>query len=112
MTVSECLTLTDSICPNGMEAGVKCRWLSELEGRIRMELLGTVGPVVPLDAETDGDITLSAPHPYDQLYWMYLTALVELQMGDEARYENRAALFNTAYQNYAKHLMRQRGAVD
>jgi hypothetical protein len=112
MTVNECLTLTDSICPNGVGADIKCRWLSELEGRIQVELLGTAGPARLLDAKTDGNTTLSAKHPYDQLYWMYLTALIELLMGDGVRYENRAALFNTAYQNYTKHLIRQRGAVD
>lgn len=46
------------------------------------------------------------PFPYDQIYWMYLTALLEYARGDSARYEIGAALFNAAYRNYAKYLVR------
>ncbi len=110
MTLNTCLALTDTILPNSMDVEVKCRWLSELEGRIRVELLGESPSGTPFDLTESGHAELTVPYPYDQLYWMYLCAMIEYAMGDTARYENGAALFNTAYQNYAKYLIRTKGS--
>ena len=77
MTINTCLSFVDGILPNA----------------------------VP-DEAADGDTELSVPFPYDQIYWMYLTALLEYARGDSARYEIGAALFNAAYRNYAKYLVR------
>ena len=105
MTVSACLDLVDSMLPNAADASVKRRWLTELEGRIRVERLGEpAGSFPALDADSD----LLVPAPFDQLYWMYLIALIEYTSGDTSRYANAAALFNTAYQSYAKYLIRSR----
>jgi hypothetical protein len=40
---------------------------------------------------------------------MYLLAMVGFLRGDVVRYENAAAMFNVAYQNYGK-LLKRRGA--
>ena len=101
MTINTCLSFVDGILPNAVPRATKCRWLGELEGRVRVELLGTAP-----DEVADGDTELSVPFPYDQIYWMYLTALLEYARGDSARYEIGAALFNAAYRNYAKYLVR------
>lgn len=106
MTVTECVGLADSMLPNGFSSIIKIRWLSELEGRIKVELMEEAVPVKALTS-TNGSTQLSVPHPYDQLYWMYLVAMMHHMMGDRDRYENSAALFNTAYQNFAKYVHRK-----
>lgn len=107
MTLNTCLSFVDSLLPNALPQATKCRWLSELEGRIRVELLGqSAAAQAPLTVSEAGDTALAVPFPYDQLYWMYLLALIEYTNGDYARYENGAALFNTAYRGYAKYLIR------
>lgn len=108
MTVNTCLSFVDSLLPNAIPADIKARWLRELEGRIRVELLGE-GPGDRTEAAgASDDAELSVPFPYDQVYWMYLMALIEYTNGDLARYENGAALFNAVYRNYAKYLIRTR----
>ena len=111
MTIRSCIAFLDALHPNQIDGEIKSRWLRELEGKIRVELhevplaqVGVWGEGVSEDAE------LAVPFPYDQLYWTYLVAMTHFYHGDGARYENAAALFNAAYQSYAKHLRRTGGA--
>ena len=101
MTYDTCMYIADALLPNSIPVSVKHRWLAELEGRIQVELEG-VSPD-DISADEGGDMpNLSAPFPYDRLYWLYLLAMYDFADGDNARYENAAAMFNSAYQNYAK----------
>ena len=61
------------------------------------------------DGSTAKDTMLCVPHPYDQIYWMYLLAMAGFVRGDSTLYENAASMFNMAYQNYGK-LVKRRGA--
>lgn len=105
MTSDTCMALVDTLAPNGVEASVKLRWLCELEGRIRVELKHQ--PPAELSLEIGSD--LSVPYPFDQLYWMYLVAMIDFINHDCSRYENSAAMFNMAYRSYAKWLQREGG---
>lgn len=106
MTLRDCLSLADLLRPNALPAEIKCRWLSELEGRIALELRGETEPPAPFSPASP-DTRLAVPFPYDQLYWMYLAALIDLASDDRTRYAYSASLFNSAYQSYAKYLIRR-----
>ena len=110
MTIETCMNLVDSMLPNGVDSSVKLRFLGEIEGKVRVELLGE-SPDGDCDftLDTPTETELCVPHPYDQLYLLYVMAMVDYVSGDIARYENGAAMFNTAYQSYGKWLKR-RGA--
>ncbi len=110
MTIETCMDLVNAMMPNSLSEAVKLRLLGEVEGRVRVELLGEEpdGATV-FDASTPAATELSAPHPYDQIYWLYLLAMMDYMSGDLARYENTATLFNAAFQGYGKWLKR-RGA--
>ena len=108
MTIDTCIRLVDAMKPNGADALVKRRFLGEVEGRVRVELLGESPEMcLPFDENTPEDTELCVPHPYDQLYWMYLAAMLDYMSGDTVRYESGAALFNTAYQSFGKWLKRK-----
>ncbi|MCQ2430391.1 MAG: hypothetical protein MJ192_08675 [Clostridia bacterium] len=113
MTINSCLTLVDAMAPNRVERSVKRRWLEELDAQVRVELWGETPDeqTEPAGAE-DGTRVLSAPYPFDRLYWLYLASLVDYINGDTARYENGAMLFNAAYCHYAKYVIRNRGRGD
>ena len=66
-----------------------------------------IAPVI--DENTPADTDLTAPAPFDQLYLLYVMAMMDHTEGDTARYENTAILFNAVYQGYGKWLKR-RGA--
>ncbi len=108
MTYDTCMFMADTLMPNRVPVSVKHRWLGELEGRIQVELEGVSPSSLTPPEERKDLITLSAPYPYDRLYWLYLMAMLDFINGDSARYENSAAMFNTAYQNYAKFVIQDR----
>ena len=108
MTYVECTSMVDTLAPNCVPLDVKRRWLGELEGRVMIELEG-VSPSALSTPEEDSEMPyLSAPYPFDRMYWLYIMAMLDYVNGDSARYANSAALFNTAYQAYAKWRMRER----
>lgn len=108
MTIESCMNLVNAMAPSRLDDAVKLRFLGEIEGQVRVELHGELpDAVAAFDTSTPKDTELCVPHPYDQLYWMYLLAMMSYISGDIIRYENAAALFNAAYQNYGKWLKRK-----
>ena len=80
MTIDACMRLVDELMPNCISREVKLRLLGEVEGKVRVELLGEELHAVPvLDEDTSMDTELSAPAPYDRLY--FSCGLGELDSG-------------------------------
>ena len=110
MTIGSCMDFVDTVMPNSLPPEVKLRFLGEAEGRVRVELLGEAPDGgADFGTATPKDTPLSAPHPYDQIYWLYLMAMMDYVGGNAARFENTASLFNAAFRDYGKYLKR-RGA--
>ncbi len=108
MTIQNFLDLTDALAPGGADPVVRLRWLSEIEGRVRVELLGeSPAELSVIASDTPRDTVLAAPMPYDRLYWLYHLAMCDYLAGDSARYENAAAMFNEAYASFGRYLKRK-----
>lgn len=107
MTIGKCIDIAESISPYKLKREVIVRWISELEGKIAAELFEKN----PATLEEYGDdaedhTVLAVPFPYDQVYWMYLVAMLDLSFGDNSRYGNSAGVFNSAFESYAKWVVR------
>ena len=110
MTIKTCMNLVEAMKPGGVDRGVKLRFLGEIEGKVRVELLGeSPDGTADYNEVTPRGTKLCVPHPYDQLYLLYIMTMLDYIGGEVARYENSAAMFNTVYQSYGKWLKR-RGA--
>ena len=107
MTLEQCLGMVDSFCPTAADMTVKLQLVSEIEGRVRVELLGEEPGDVEINEETSGDRELVVPAPYDRLYWLYVAAMLYFMAGYGDRYEACAALFNAAYRDFGKWLKRK-----
>ena len=109
MTVNTCIALADMLAPNDIDATLKRRWLGEIDGNVRVDLMGQSTAVAAADTE-DGVLSetssLTVPYPFDRLYWMYLVAMIAYTQGDIVGYTNAATMFNAAYERYAKWLHR------
>ena len=106
MTILEAVTRADQIRPNELDAAVKLRWLSTLDGQIHTELLSACAdrpePFLGYDGETELRTTeLLVPYPYDELYLHYLIMRIDLAHGELDRYNNEAAQFNRLWQSCA-----------
>lgn len=108
MTIETCMNLVNAMMPSGVDTAVKLRFLGEIEGKVRVELHGeSPDGGWDFDERTPGGTVLCVPHPYDQLYLLYVMAMIDYIGGDMARYENGAAMFNAVYQSYGKWLKRR-----
>ena len=110
MTIETCMSLVEAVRPGGVDAAVRLRLLGEIEGKVRVELHGeSPDGSWEFDGDTPAGTVLCVPHPYDQIYLLYLMAMMDYISGDMERYENGAAMFNAAYQSYGKWLKRRGG---
>lgn len=106
MTVKEAIDRANAARQNQLADSLKLGWLSELDGRIRLELMQACEGEVPdfsgYDADTDQAHTaLLISHPYDGLYVQYLVMRIDLENGELARYNADAQCFNRDYGAFA-----------
>ena len=112
MTLREAIDRFDLTYPNPLEIGVKRRILSEFDGRLYSELLvyyeGAPQVFSGYGETTPPDTPLLAEYPFDDIYLKLLCAENDAICGDIARYNNAAAAFNAAYNEYAAFINRTR----
>ena len=101
-TINEVIRRVDRIKPNALEEKDKARWLLELDGRTYREVTAADDPETkpPEQWPEDGGSPLLIPAPYDSLYDMYLTAMIEFAQGEYSAYNNTAALFDQAQRDW------------
>lgn len=114
MRLIEILNRIDSLKQNQLEDAVKRSWLSDMEEQIVNEVVKThempervLGNELVqryletgermYDENTDPDTELIAPPPYDDLYFWWLAAKVDLINLDNKQYKNDYQMYNNAY---------------
>ena len=112
MKISEALTRIDGLKPNTFGDDEKIEWLSRMDARIHGEILMThehepeEETFAGYSAATDDDTELLAKHPYDSLYIYYMESQIDYYNGEMAKFNNSAAMFNSAYGDYANYINR------
>lgn len=101
MTVSEAIMEVDKLRPNAYSEDVKVRWLSELDGKIALEVCKSKD--VPLyKYPNDCDRELLVAHPHSDIYPLYLVAMIDFYNQDIGSYQNVMSMFNNNYDIFAK----------
>ena len=103
MTIHEAIARVDAVKPNRYKEAQKIAWLGNLEGQIINELVLThehPGMTVTIEFNENMDTSqkLIAPHPYDEVYLLYLQSQIDLNNMEIAKYNNSKTLYNNAYQ--------------
>lgn len=110
MTIIEVITEVDALHPNGYDQNNKIAWLSNLDGRIKDEIIDTHegGDGVPFKAYNAKDINteLIVPRPYDEVYRYWLEAQMDYANGEYTKYNNSMSMFNNAYTAFERHYHR------
>lgn len=102
MTIAEAISRTDAAKPNRFSQRQKIEWLGYLEGQIYSEIiLNHENPDMishePFASDVDTANTLIAPHPYDEVYVLYLQSKIDLGNQEINKYQNSSEMFNHAY---------------
>lgn len=112
MTVMGAINHLNAVKPNSYGQTEKIKWLSTLDGIIKAEIIDTHEGASEVAKEfkgyTDGSLgkTLIVEHPYDDIYIKWLEAQIDYANGEYGKYNNSIAMFNTAYEAFAKYYNR------
>lgn len=109
MTITEAIARVDALKPNRFEEIDKVKWLSELDGKIKIEVIDTHegGQDVefkPYNESTDVNNTvLLAKEPHENIYVLWLEAKIDYYNAEFKRYNNSSIAFNSAYTEFVRH---------
>ena len=111
MTIIEAINRIDSFKPNTYIQTDKIKWLSNLDGIIKAEIIDThEGSEAVIfngyDTDTALDTVLLVPAPYDDIYLKWLEAQIDYVNGDTAKYNNSMTMYNSAYSAFARYYNR------
>ena len=104
ITLSQALERAEQLRPGAVDPEILTVWIEELDGKLAVELLKTEPPVYRYPEACD--TTLLVPKPYHNVYEHYLTAMQDLRDRDTERYENDAALYRQALQEWKAYYRR------
>lgn len=111
MTIIEALNKIDSLKPNNYSVAEKIKWLSNIDGIIKAEIIDTheggQGIIFNgYDYDVDTDTELLVPDPYDDLYIKWLEAQIDYHNAEYDKYNNSFMMYNTAYSAFEKYYNR------
>ena len=111
MTIIEVIGIVDTLKPNNYTELDKIGWLSELEGRIKTEIIdtheGSENTVFNgYDQNTNTETKLLISEPHDDIYIKWLEAKIDYNNAEYTKYNNSATAFNNAYSAFERYYNR------
>ncbi len=105
MTINKAIIRVDDLRPGGSSTEEKLRWLEELEGRIRVEVLeryeGELPDLPDFDrVEFDMQSELQASGPYEALYIHYVAMMISYRMEEYDAYNTEKQMFESLYSGW------------
>lgn len=102
-TIKQIIDFVDDIKPNAFTEEQKTTWLSNLEGRIILEiLLQSTQDVIEYKWPEDQDHQVLVSPPYDTMYNHYLEAQIDYYNGEYNKYQNSMMMFNASWGEFAR----------
>ena len=108
MTLIEAINRIDSFKPNTFVQTDKIKWLSNLDGIIKKEIIDThegseAVEFSGYDTDTALDTVMLVPFPYDDIYIKWLEAQIDYVNGDTAKYNNSMTMYNSAFYEFKRY---------
>lgn len=99
MTMNEVIEYVDGVKPNVYAHEDKCRWMNTLDGIVAREVHQEEMKAynLPNDAY---DKQLLVPHPYDDIYALYVSAMIDFHNREYEEYNNTVLLFKERLEQY------------
>lgn len=98
MTMNQVIEYVDGVKPNAYGEDDKYRWINTLEGLIAREVHGDNAPSYNLP--DDADVPLMVPSPYDELYSLYVMAMIDFHNREYNEYNNTILMFQERLEQY------------
>ena len=109
-TMNTVIAQVDSVKPNAYADEDKYRWINQLEGLLSAEVFRDETPLC-LAVPADADRPLRLTHPYDELYSLYVMAMIDFSNREYGGYNNTLLLFRERLEQLKAQLVRSRRAA-
>lgn len=86
------IAYVDGVKPNVYTDADKYRWLSQLEGLLGTEVFHDPEPVCPAIPD-DADRPLRVEQPFEEIYSLYLMAMIDFHNREYGNYNNAMLMF-------------------
>lgn len=111
MTIIEAINKIDTLKPNNYTQSDKVKWLSNLDGIIKAEIIDTHegGSTIQFEGYTDETLLeteLLVPAPYDDIYIKWLESQIDYTNAEYGKYNNSANAYNIAYSAFERYYNR------
>lgn len=110
MTIFEAISRTDNTKPSTYTQEQKIAWLSELDGKIRKDIIDTHDGGADTElcpySESDLHAELIVPFPYDDIYIRWLESCIDYANGEIGKYNNSTSMFNAKLSDFSNYYNR------
>ncbi|MBE6961281.1 MAG: hypothetical protein E7445_02375 [Ruminococcaceae bacterium] len=110
MTMNSVIEYVDGVKPNVYTDEDKYRWLNQLEGMLSAEVFHDPEPL-SYDIPADADRALRVGHPYDELYSLYVMAMIDFHNREYGNYNNTMLMFRQRLEQLKDHCIRIRSGT-
>lgn len=107
-TLKEIIDRVEKEKPDAFDCPTKANWLAELEGKIALDCFG----MSPVEAQAvryswpqDEKKELLIRFPNEEVYALYLEAMIDFHNGEPDRYQNTMERFNKAFLGFKQWLL-------
>ena len=112
MTIRQVIEQVDSSLANTYGQKEKIRWLSQLDQRVKVQIIDTHEGAENVrfngyGENTDPDTVLLVPAPFDEMYLRWLEAQIHYANQEEDRCNNATDAFNVLYAEFRTYYNRQ-----
>lgn len=98
MTMNEVIEYVDRVKPNAYSSDDKCGWMNTLEGMVSREVHNDDAPEYSLPDDADTPLLIQAP--YDDLYHLYVSAMIDFYNREYNDYNNTIVMFQERLEQY------------
>ena len=102
-TFKEIIARVDEIKPNVFSEHRKLSWLTELDGRLAIDIF--MMDIAEVRALPKGDEALECEpligFPHESIYDAWLEAMIHYSNGEVKEYQNAMEMYNSQYTNFA-----------
>ena len=111
MKLIEAINIIDALVPNSYTQEDKIRWLSNLDGTIKNNIIDKHEGAEAVtfegyNADTPLETELIVPAPYDVVYTYWLQAQIDYWNQELSKYNNSITMYNTAYSEFERWYIR------
>lgn len=106
-TMNTVIERVDRLKPNAYTDEDKYKWISKVEGLVSVQVFGKDAPEYSLSQ--GGDIPLLVGHPFDDIYELYVSAMIDYYNREINNYNNGALMFRERLDQFKEWYIRKNG---